>query len=102
MTIETDREKIAQTLIEGFRVLHAFTASEPELTLGQVADRADLDKETTFRLVQTLVILGYLERISGTKQFRLTLKLLELGFFAIVQNQESFFSDSAIDNSTQS
>jgi len=101
MTIESDRENIAQTLIEGFRVLHAFTASESELTLGQVADRADLDTQTTFRLVQTLVILGYLERISGTKQFRLTLRLLELGFCAIVQNQEWFFSDHAIDNSAQ-
>ena len=93
MTLRSDRENIVQTLIEGFRVLQAFTASEPVLTLGQVADRAGLDTETTFRLVQTLVILGYLERIAGTKQFRLTLKLLELGFCAIVQNQESFFSD---------
>ena len=98
MTLSSDRELIAQTLIKGFRVLQAFTASEPRLTLGQVADRAGLDMETTFRLVQTLVILGYLERIPETKQFRLTLKPLELGFHAIVQNQESFFFRPAIDS----
>lgn len=102
MTLRSDRENIVQTLIEGFRVLQTFTASEPVLTLGQVADRAGLDTETTFRLVQTLVILGYLERIAGTRQFRLTLKVLELGFCAIVQNQESFFSNPRIDNSSQS
>lgn len=102
MTLRSDRENIVQTLIEGFRVLQTFSASEPVLTLGQVADRAGLDTETTFRLVQTLVILGYLERIAGTRQFRLTLKLLELGFCAIVQNQEWFFSDPTIDNSAQS
>lgn len=92
MTQSSDRDQITQALIEGFRVLQAFTAPEPALTLGQVADRAALDMETTFRLVQTLVILGYLERLPGTKQFRLTLKPLELGFHAIVQNHESFSS----------
>ena len=41
-------------------------------------------------LVQTLVVLGYIERIPQSKQFRLTLKPLELGFHAIVQNPEWF------------
>jgi IclR family transcriptional regulator, pca regulon regulatory protein len=98
MTVSSDREQIAQTLIDGFHVLQAFTASEPVLTLGQVADRAGLDAGTTFRLVQALVILGYLKRIPETKLFRLTLKPLELGFHAIVQNVESFSFLSGIDN----
>lgn len=101
MTQSSDRDQITQALIEGFRVLQAFTAPEPALTLGQVADRAALDMETTFRLVQTLVILGYLERLPGTKQFRLTLKPLELGFHAIVQNHESFSSRPGIDNGSK-
>ena len=78
--------------------MQAFTASEPALTLGQVANRASLDSATTFHLVQTLVILGYVERISGSKQFRLTLKPLELGFHAIVQNLERLSSRPGIDN----
>ena len=101
MTLSSDREQIAQTLIEGFRVLQAFTAPEPTLTVRQVADRAGLDTGTTFRLVLTLVILGYLERIPDTKRFRLTLKPLELGFHAIVQNVESFSSLSGIDNGSR-
>ena len=84
------RARVTQTLVHGFRVLQAFTASEPALTLGQVAGRAGLDSGTAFHLVQTLVMLGYVERISGSKQFRLTLKPLELGFHAIAQNPESF------------
>ena len=76
--------------MHGFRVLQAFTASECALTLGQIADRADLDSGTAFHLVQTLVMLGYIERIPHSKQFRLTLKPLELGFHAIVQNPELF------------
>ena len=75
--------------MHGFRVLHAFTASECALTLGQIANRADIDSATAFHLVQTLVVLGYIERIPQSKQFRLTLKPLELGFHAITQNPES-------------
>jgi IclR family pca regulon transcriptional regulator len=84
---------ISQTLVHGFRVLQAFTAAEPALTLGQVACRAGMDSGTAFHLVQTLVVLGYVERIAGSKQFRLTLKPLELGFHAIAQNPERFGID---------
>jgi IclR family pca regulon transcriptional regulator len=90
-----------QTLVQGFRVLQAFTASEPALTLGQVAYRTGLDSGTAFHLVQTLVMLGYVERISGSKQFRLTLKPLELGFHAIVQNPEWFCFRPGIDSGSQ-
>jgi IclR family transcriptional regulator, pca regulon regulatory protein len=90
-----------QTLVQGFRVLQAFTASEPALTLRQVANRTRLDSGTAFHLVQTLVMLGYVERISGSKQFRLTLKPLELGFHAIVQNPEWFCFRPGIDNGSQ-
>jgi len=101
MTVDSDRARISQTLVHGFRVLQAFTAPQPALTLVQVADRAGLDTATAFHLVQTLVLLGYIERISGTKQFRLTLKPLELGFHAIAQNPESFSSPRGIDNGSR-
>jgi hypothetical protein len=86
-----------QALIHGFRVLQAFTAAQPALTLAQVADRTHLDSATAFHLLQTLVMLGYVERISGSKRFRLTLKPLELGFHAIVQNPELFSCQCGID-----
>jgi IclR family pca regulon transcriptional regulator len=74
-----------QSLAKGFRVLQAFTAEEPELKLAEVARRAGLDNGTAFRLLETLVMLGYLERFAETKQYRLTLKPLELGFNAIAR-----------------
>ena len=86
--------------MHGFRVLHAFTASECALTLGQIANRADIDSATAFHLVQTLVVLGYIERIPQSKQFRLTLKPLELGFHAITQNPESCFFGGGVEKST--
>jgi IclR family pca regulon transcriptional regulator len=74
-----------QSLAKGFRVLQAFTAEDPVLKLSEVARRADLDNGTAFRLLETLVMLGYLERFPETKQYRLTLKPLELGFNAIAR-----------------
>ena len=101
MTINSDRARISHALVHGFRVLQAFTAPQPALTLAQVADRAGVDTATAFHLVQTLVVLGYIERISGTKEFRLTLKPLELGFHAIVQNPGLFPSPKGIDKQSQ-
>src|ERR1700755_3653366 len=72
-----------QSLAKGFRALQAFTAEEPELKLSEVARRAGLDNGTAFRLLETLVRLGYLERFPETKEYRLTLKPLELGVKAI-------------------
>jgi IclR family transcriptional regulator, pca regulon regulatory protein len=74
-----------QSLAKGFRVLQAFTAEDPVLKLSEVARRAELDNGTAFRLLETLVMLGYLERFPETKQYRLTLKPLELGFNAIAR-----------------
>jgi IclR family transcriptional regulator, pca regulon regulatory protein len=93
----TPETQISQALVHGFKILQAFTAAEPALTLGQVACRAGLDSGTAFHLVQTLVVLGYVERISGSKQFRLTLKPLELGFRALMQNLESLASRTGVD-----
>lgn len=70
------------SLAKGFRVLEVFDANEPELTLSQIATRAELDPGTTFRLVKTLVMLGYLQP-AESKKYRLSLKVLDLGFNAL-------------------
>jgi IclR family pca regulon transcriptional regulator len=70
------------SLAKGFRVLEVFDAHEPELTLSQIAARAELDPGTTYRLVKTLVMLGYLQPALG-KRYRLGWKVLDLGFSAI-------------------
>ncbi|MEZ2127858.1 MULTISPECIES: IclR family transcriptional regulator [unclassified Sinorhizobium] len=72
-----------QSLAKGFRVLEAFAPEREELTLSEVALTSRLDPGTTYRMLNTLVDLGYVERIEQTKRFRLTLKVLDLGFNAI-------------------
>jgi IclR family pca regulon transcriptional regulator len=74
------------SLAKGLRVLMAFTSEEPELVIADVARRAELDNATAFRLLNTLVLLGFVEKIPETRRFRLTLKCLDLGFNAIARS----------------
>ncbi len=78
-------KNLVHSLAKGFRVLEAFTAEEPELLQSEVARRAGLDDGTTFRMLNTLVALGYVAKVPGSRRFRLTLKPLELGFNAIAR-----------------
>ena len=79
-------KNIVNSLAKGFRVLEAFTSEEPELVLAEVARRANLDNATTFRMLNTLVMLGYLQKVEDSRKFRLTLKCLDLGFNAIARS----------------
>ena len=83
--IKSDKS-VVQSLAKGFLVLQAFTSEEPELVLADIARRTGLDKGTTFRLLNTLVMLGYVERVDDTRRFRLSLKCLDLGFNAIARS----------------
>jgi len=74
------------SLAKGFRILEAFTAQEPELTMAEVARRAGVDNATAFRFLNTLVDIGYVERVGETRNFRLALKVLDLGFNAIARS----------------
>ena len=74
-----------QSLAKGFRVLEAFTADRIEMGLAEVARAANIDNATAFRFLNTLVQLGYVEKIAEAKRFRLTLKCLDLGFNAIAR-----------------
>lgn len=75
-----------QSLAKGFRVLEAFSAQEPELTMAEVARRAGVDNATAFRFLNTLADIGYVDRVPGTRLFRLSLKVLDLGFNAIAHS----------------
>lgn len=76
-------KSVVQSVAKAFAVLRAFDPSLPELTLSEVAERAGLDRGTTFRLVKTMVSLGYMRAVPGSKRYRLTLRCLELGFSAL-------------------
>jgi IclR family pca regulon transcriptional regulator len=85
MASEGKPKNLVQFLAKGFRVLGAFTATKTELTLKEISLCTGLDSGTVFRMVHTLISLGYLQRVDNTRRFRLSLKVLDLGFNAIAQ-----------------
>jgi IclR family pca regulon transcriptional regulator len=77
---------IVYSIEKAFRVLEAFNEREPEMILADVARRAGLDNATAFRMLNTLVLLGYVEKAADSRNFRLSLKCLDLGFNAIARS----------------
>lgn len=65
---------------KAFAVLKSFSSEAFELTLSEIAARADLDRGTAFRLIQTLIELGYLQAVPQGRRFRLGLACLDLGY----------------------
>jgi IclR family pca regulon transcriptional regulator len=76
-------KSVVQSLAKGFQVLEIFDAQNRALALTEIANRTGLDAGTVFRLVNTLLMLGYPERGHAKKTYRLALKVLDLGFNAI-------------------
>jgi len=81
-----DPKNTVQSLAKGFRILEAFSAQEPELTMAALARKAGVDNATAFRFLNTLVEIGYVQRVPDTRLFRLTTKVLDLGFNAIARS----------------
>lgn len=80
--VESSKSTV-QSVGKAFAVLQAFRAETPEMTISEVAAAAGLDRGTAFRLIHTMVDLGYLAAVPGTRRFWLTLKCLELGYSAL-------------------
>src|SRR3954447_3972767 len=66
-------KNLVQSAAKVFAVLRTFDPTLAELTISEVAARAGFDRGTAFRLIHTLVSLGYLCAVPGSKRFRLTL-----------------------------
>lgn len=75
---DRDGADIVQSLARGLAVIRAFDAEHPELTLSEVARRAEVSPAAAGRFLRTLEALGYV-RADG-RRFALTPKVLELGF----------------------
>jgi IclR family pca regulon transcriptional regulator len=73
----TGRETV-QSLVRGLAVIRAFDADHPELTLSEVARRADITRAAAGRFLRTLEELGYVR--GRDRLFALTPRVLELGF----------------------
>jgi IclR family pca regulon transcriptional regulator len=67
------------SLINGMAVLEALADAGPTMSLARLSRHVDRSKPTTWRLVHTLVKLGYVGQDPSTREFTLTPHVLALG-----------------------
>jgi DNA-binding IclR family transcriptional regulator len=73
-----DSKPSASVLLNGLRVLEAFSITEPVLGVTEIARKVDLHKSSISRILATLEKAGYVERDDTTGRFRLGLGLIAL------------------------
>lgn len=71
-------DSYVQSFARGLEVLRSFGAEAPSQTLSECAERVGLTRAGARRILLTLQTLGYVEQ--DGRQFRLTPRVLELGF----------------------
>ncbi len=76
-------KNIITALKRGLEALESFTPSQPKLTLPEITARTGLPKPTVYRLLQTLLELGYLRYDPDTRRYQPTPKVMNMGFAAI-------------------
>lgn len=67
------------SLHKGLQVLSLFTEEQPTLSQTEISRHLNLNMTSTYRYVNTLVRLGYLEKDRKSKRLRLGLNCLALG-----------------------
>lgn len=78
---EEDKDRqFATSLARGLDVLRSFTARQPVLGNGEIAELTGLSKSTVSRLTYTLTQLGYLRRAADTAKYELGPSVVSLAY----------------------
>lgn len=63
----SDDKNIVKSVAKAFAVLQSFGPDTTELVIADVARAAGMDNATAFRMLNTLVALGYVEKVEDRK-----------------------------------
>ncbi len=74
-----DKQYFSTSLEKGLKILSLFDTEAPSFTQTQISRAIGLNMTSTYRFVNTLVTLGYLEKDLRTKELQLGLRSLALG-----------------------
>ena len=75
-----DQRYIVPGLVRGLEVLRSFTHERQIQTVAEIARAVGISRSTAFRIVYTLEAAGYLAPVESTKRYKLTSRVLEMGF----------------------
>ena len=76
--VDNGRQSV-KSLFKMLEVLEAFSATEPELSVVEIARATGLPRTTVHRIVDSLRTVGFLEQDASRDRYRLGLKLLSAG-----------------------
>ncbi len=72
--------KLVESLRKGLEVMEAFSSHKPRLRLQEVARLTGQPKATAYRLLRTLMSLGYVRYDQSSQEFYLGSRVMSLGF----------------------
>ena len=78
-----DNPYFSKIIEKGFRILSLFDENRDSWTLKEISDQTGINRTSTFRFVETLIVLGYLRKESGTKVIKLGPRTLTLSYQVI-------------------
>ncbi|MFP7296235.1 IclR family transcriptional regulator [Neobacillus niacini] len=79
--VSEEKEKYsANSLVRGLEIIKLFNEEQSSLSLSEIAKKLGVSRTVPYRLLFTLQNLGYLSQDENTKHYKLTPKVLELGF----------------------
>lgn len=85
----TENIDISSTAFKALRVFEAVALSPQPVTLSDIAELVDIDKSTTYRMLNTLMEAGYIVRDEPSKRYSLSYKLVALSRNLLAENEIS-------------
>lgn len=85
MTSEADSDQIDERyivpgLLRGLQIMRTFTKDRQEQTVAEMARQVGVTRSTAFRIVYTLEVAGFLQRVHDSRRYQLGSRVLELGY----------------------
>jgi DNA-binding IclR family transcriptional regulator len=77
---DSSEKYLVPGLERGLRLLCEFSRQDKNLDAPELSRRLNIPRSTVFRLLMTLEQMGFVERIEGSRDFRLGMPVLRLGF----------------------
>ncbi len=84
--MEKGQSLFVNSLAKGLQVLDAFEVGHRELGITEIAELSGIEKSATSRLVQTLCKLGYLDRVTRSRKYTLSAKILSNAYSYLKAN----------------
>lgn len=75
-----DNQARINSVIKAFRILELFDPSNTEFSLTQISRQLDMPKSTLLNFIRTLEGEGYISRNPTSQNYRLGIKLMQLGY----------------------